>query len=125
MDALYCPALDLTRIGYPDWCQSPLNRWLYGDCCCRDTRQQPAYIHNPMYVPQAGTRQMEPIPEGPFIPPREDVGPDSQSDEPVPTRIQGIPDAPQMEKGDRLLPAPPVPVGTPPVTPPLPATSVP
>jgi hypothetical protein len=31
-DGLYCPALDLTRIGRRDWCQYPVNRWL---CPCR------------------------------------------------------------------------------------------
>jgi hypothetical protein len=30
LDCLYCPALDLTRIGFPDWCECPVNRAL--DC---------------------------------------------------------------------------------------------
>jgi len=117
LDSIYHPGLDLTRIGYPDWCQSPLNRWLYGDCCCRDTRQQPAYIHNPMYSPQSHPSRMEPIPEGPPILPRNDVGPDTQNNAPVPTKVQGIPDAPQLERGDKLPPLPPVEVPTvPPAT---------
>ncbi|WP_437222927.1 hypothetical protein SH661x_003002 [Planctomicrobium sp. SH661] len=111
MDNLYCPGLDLTRIGYPDWCQYRFNRWLYGDCCCRDTRQQPPYIHNPMYDLSAGRRPMEPIPEGPMIAPRLDDGPDSNDDGSMPTQLRGVPDPNQLEKGDQLTPPP---VGVPP-----------
>lgn len=35
LDPLYCPQLDLTRIGHPDWCQSPVNRALCARACCR------------------------------------------------------------------------------------------
>lgn len=39
LDPLYIPALDVNRIGRPDWCQCPLNRlWCgYGcrNCCSR------------------------------------------------------------------------------------------
>jgi hypothetical protein len=34
LDFLYKPGLDLTRIGKPDWCRSPLNRLLRRDKCC-------------------------------------------------------------------------------------------
>jgi hypothetical protein len=30
VDCMYCPAFDLTRIGFPDWCACPMNRAL--DC---------------------------------------------------------------------------------------------
>jgi hypothetical protein len=33
-DCLYKPELDLSRIGKPDWCRSPLNRLLCRDKCC-------------------------------------------------------------------------------------------
>lgn len=33
LDCLYRPELDLTRIGKPDWCRSPLNRLLCRDKC--------------------------------------------------------------------------------------------
>lgn len=32
LDALYCPGLDVSRIGQPDWCEFGLNRYL---CPCR------------------------------------------------------------------------------------------
>ena len=34
LEFLYKPELDLTRIGKPDWCRSPLNRLLCRDQCC-------------------------------------------------------------------------------------------
>ena len=34
-DALYCPGLDVSRIGQPDWCESPVNR-LWGASRCDD-----------------------------------------------------------------------------------------
>ena len=34
LEFLYKPGLDLTRIGKPDWCRSPLNRLLCRDKCC-------------------------------------------------------------------------------------------
>jgi hypothetical protein len=39
-DRFYYPTLDLTRIGKPDWCRSPINRWWCK--CCNDCR--PHYI---------------------------------------------------------------------------------
>lgn len=125
LDRFYHPGLDLTRIGYPDWCQSGVNRCLYGDCCCRDTRQQPPYIHNPMYSPQPRETQLAPIPEGPEISPRDDTGPDLRGSAPVPTGLQGIPDSKKLQKGDLLPPLPPprpTPMNTPPIFPAEPAT---
>jgi len=37
-DVLYCPCLDLTRIGRPDWCQCGFNRVL---CPCACARRKP------------------------------------------------------------------------------------
>lgn len=108
LDHLYSPALDLTRIGYPDWCSNPVNRWIYGDCCCRDTRQPPAYLHNPIYSPSQQPKNIEPIPEAPQIPPRQDTGPDSTDEMGVPTKLKGIPDPRNLEKGDQLPPLPPL-----------------
>ena len=34
LEFLYKPGLDLTRIGKPDWCRSPLNRLLRREKCC-------------------------------------------------------------------------------------------
>lgn len=35
LDAFYCPCLDLTRIGRPDWCQCGFNRLLCPCACAR------------------------------------------------------------------------------------------
>lgn len=114
LERFYHPGLDLTRIGYPDWCQNPINRAIYGDCCCRDTRQQPAYIHNPFFDPSVIRTRANRVQEDPQIPPRPDTGPDSSADDPVPTQLRGIPDSKELEKGDtmpllRELPPSPVP----------------
>jgi len=115
LDHYYCPGLDLTRIGYPDWCRYSFNRWLYGDCCCRDTRQPPAYLHNPMYAEgdRSGTTKSTPK-ESP-VSPRVDVGPDTNGESAVPTELKGIPDSKSLEKGNQLLPPalPPAPTPLP------------
>ena len=36
LDHIYCPALDLTRIGKPAWCERPLTRVLWGTRCGED-----------------------------------------------------------------------------------------
>jgi len=107
LDNYYCPGLDLTRIGYPDWCRYSFNRWIYGDCCCRDTRQPPAYLHNPMYVIGDRSTPMEPVPEEPQVSPRTDAGPAVNGEMAVPTELKGIPDSKSLEKGDKLPPLPP------------------
>jgi len=108
LDRFYHPEWDLTRIGYPDWCQSSFNRWLYGDCCCRDTRQPPAYLHNPMFSPESRAGRTGPIPEESPLPPRDDAGPDSQENLSTPAELKGIPDSRELDKGDRLPPLPPI-----------------
>lgn len=136
LERFYHPGLDLTRIGYPDWCQTPINRAIYGDCCCKDTRQQPAYVHNPFFDPSVIRTGVNQIQEEPQIPPRPDTGPDSSADNPVPTQIKGIPDSKELEKGDSMpilrdnsrTPVPPAPmspvpsslISPPAVPPPLP-----
>jgi len=106
LDHLYNPAWDLTRIGDPDWCSNPVNRWIYGDCCCRDTRRPPGYVHNPMYVPPARSNVTAPIPGGEYITPRLDTGPDEQGTEPVPTQISPLRDSKELEQGTGLPPLP-------------------
>lgn len=35
LDCLYCPSLDVSRIGKPDWCQCPINACLNrSQCAC-------------------------------------------------------------------------------------------
>lgn len=35
LDCLYCPELDISRMGKPDWCQCPINAWLdWRQCSC-------------------------------------------------------------------------------------------
>src|SRR5688500_14771977 len=34
LDWLYNPCCDLSRIGMPDWCACPHNRWFGGCACC-------------------------------------------------------------------------------------------
>ena len=41
VERFYIPQLDISRIGQPDWCQSPINR-LLAPCECRGDVPQPA-----------------------------------------------------------------------------------
>ena len=68
LDWLYHPGLDLTRIGYPDWCRSKVGHWLCGDrCgCCR---RPPDYDHYPIYVPDREPLAAGPVEDIPSVPP--------------------------------------------------------
>ena len=41
LERLYVPQLDISRIGQPDWCRSPINR-LLAPCECRNAYCEPA-----------------------------------------------------------------------------------
>jgi len=43
LERLYVPQLDISRIGQPNWCQSPINR-LLAPCECRHAVQQAAVV---------------------------------------------------------------------------------
>jgi hypothetical protein len=111
-ERFYCPGLDLTRIGYPDWCSFPLNRHLFGSCCCRGTRPLPQYVHNPIYLPQNAPK--EPIQEVPENPAQREARPDDQ--------LNPVQDPSMLDQGDGLtpepaLPPPPIPIPPAPTTP--------
>ena len=43
LERFYVPQLDISRIGQPNWCQSPINR-LLAPCECRHVVQQAAVV---------------------------------------------------------------------------------
>lgn len=55
LDPLYHPAWDLNRIGKPDWCTSPVNRFL-----CRRACRYPDPVCPPGYVPVYADWEAEP-----------------------------------------------------------------
>jgi len=102
LDALYNPELDLQRIGKPDWCRSPLNRWLCRnrDCC---SGGQGGY--DPHYGWPAGTaahssrpRDLPPAPAAEQKPQDSQAPPEPSAPEPAASE----PTAPAV-----LQPAPP------------------
>lgn len=123
-DALYCAGLDLTRIGYPDWCQYKINRCLYGECCCRGCRPIPGYVHNPIYIQPWDAPTPKPIPQAPEIPPGMYPGPDSIEAPPM-DQLKPIQDPLQLEKGDAMPSEPPLPPTLPVPPAPTPAAPLP
>jgi hypothetical protein len=97
LDALYNPELDLQRIGKPDWCRSPLNRWLCRgrDCC---SGGQGGYDPHCGWPQGAAAHPSRPA-ELPLVPAAE-----SKPDE---SQIPPEPSAPEPSAPATLQPAPP------------------
>jgi len=54
LEPFYVPQLDLSRMGFPDWCQSPVNRFL-APCECRGVEFSHATLDTaPVAQPEAG-----------------------------------------------------------------------
>lgn len=61
-DRFYCPCLDLTRIGRPDWCQCGFNRALC-PCACARLKPLPHIVEPPIPYFQGAPGPWGPHPE--------------------------------------------------------------
>ncbi|WP_437206042.1 hypothetical protein [Planctomicrobium sp. SH664] len=124
LDNWYCAGLDLTRIGYPDWCQYRINQLLCGrQCVC--CRTAPPFIEEQLHYRDLNRA----APGNPYVPPQTDSTPSPtpangglvppppapgvqpfvpQAPE-VPGQIEKIPDPPQINPNETipLVPLPP------------------
>jgi len=74
VDCLYCPAYDLTRIGFPDWCECPFNRALDYERCASNLpyygpRNRTRYAYDMAAMQQYQQQQQPAVPADNAVPP--------------------------------------------------------